>query len=76
LDQSRLRGTSETLPNDVRRVGIKCSWRRGKEIKEGHFFQHKGLDKGDSLHDKIKGAVKMMQAIKQPVGATVYRRAH
>jgi sulfopyruvate decarboxylase TPP-binding subunit len=30
-------------------------------------IQHEVLDKGDSLEDKIKGAVKMMHAIKQPV---------
>ena len=30
-------------------------------------IQYEVLDKADSLEDKIKGAVKMMHAIKQPV---------
>ena len=38
-----------------------------KRSRKATSFQHKVLAKGDSLDDKIKGAVKMMQAIKQPV---------
>ena len=34
---------------------------------ESLAIQYEVLDKGDSLQDKIKGAVKMMHAIKQPV---------
>ena len=37
-----------------------------KRSKKATSFQHEVLDEGDSLEDKIKGAVKMMHAVKQP----------